>query len=871
MSERIIVIDGNSLINRAYYAVKVPMITKDGIYTQGIFGFLNILSKIKKDYDSEYIAVAFDRKAPTFRHEKYDSYKAGRKKMPPELAMQMPLLKDVLNAMNIKQLELDGWEADDIIGTVSARAEEEGLDVLIITGDRDELQLATDRVSVLITRKGISEFDIYNRESFEEEYGFTPAQFVDCKGLMGDSSDNYPGVPGIGKVTASKLIRMYGSIDSIYDNIDSMPEGGMKQKLIDGRMSAYMSQELARISTDAPVDICFSEFRWDEPDYDRLIAIYRKLEFNSFLRKLRIPSEHEMHKEESKEALIVSGEDVKKSLDGVSSAAVKVIHDGSHTGKPDVSGVGYMVGSDSYYTSDVESFIKASSGVKLTGHGLKDDIYALMNCGASWYDVEFDTEIAEYVLDPSRNSYDFRNLTLDYLNRTVESDSESVEVQTSLFDDGGRKNAEFTRRWCSAVKDTESVQKEKIEKSGLSDVLYNIELPLVPILAEMEYFGVRCDAEVLDELGERIRDEIIRLRKKIYEICGEEFNINSPGQLGTVLFEKMKLPSGKKTKKGYSTSADVLEKIRDESEAIPLILEYRTLSKLNGTYVEGLIPLISENGRIHAHFQQTVAATGRLSCTEPNLQNIPVRNEFGRLIRKAFVPETGCIFEGADYSQIELRVLAHMSGDEELISAFNEGKDIHRNTASKVLGIPEDEVTPAQRSSAKAVNFGVIYGMSGFGLSEELSISRREAEKYISDYFNRYQSVKRLMDEQISSCRNTGFVTTISGRKRQISEIGASNYMVRQAGERLAMNTPIQGSAADIIKIAMIRVRQALRDAGLRSRLVLQIHDELIIETYEDEKETVRKLLRDNMENAYKLKVKLIAEVNEGTDWYRLK
>lgn len=871
MNGRIIIIDGNSLINRAYYAVKIPMITKEGIFTQGIFGFLNILSKIKKDYDSEYIAVAFDRKAPTFRHEKYDSYKAGRKKMPPELAMQMPILKDILHAMNIKMLELDGWEADDIIGTLSAGAEKEGLDVLIITGDRDELQLATDRVSVLITRKGISEFDIYDRRAFEEEYGFTPAQFVDYKGLMGDSSDNYPGVPGIGKVTASKLIRTYGSIDSIYDNIDSMPEGGTKQKLIDGRMSAYMSQELAKISTDAPIDICFSEFGWDEPDYDRLIELYRKLEFNSFLRKLKVPSDNDRYTDELKESLVVSGESVARSLDGALTAVVKVIHDGSHTGKPVVSGIGYIVGSESFYTSDVDAFITASRGVKLTGHGLKDDIFALMNCGASWYDVEFDTEIAEYVLDPSRSSYEFQNLTLDYLNRSLESDSESLEVQTSLFEDDSRKNAEFTRRWCSAVKALESVQKEKIEKAGLSEVLYSIELPLVPILAEMEYFGVKCDAGILSELGDGIKDEITRLRKRIYEICGEEFNINSPGQLGTVLFEKMKLPSGKKTKKGYSTSADVLEKIRDESEVIPLILEYRTLSKLNGTYVEGLIPLISENGRIHAHFQQTVAATGRLSCTEPNLQNIPVRNEFGRQIRKAFVPETGCVFEGADYSQIELRVLAHMSGDEELITAFNEGRDIHRNTASKVLGIPEDEVTPAQRSSAKAVNFGVIYGMSGFGLSEELSISRREAEKYISDYFERYQSVKQFMDEQIASCRNTGFVTTISGRKRQISEISASNYMVRQAGERLAMNTPIQGSAADIIKIAMIRVHKALKDAGLKSRLVLQIHDELIIETYEDEKETVRELLRENMENAYELKVKLIAEVNEGTDWYLLK
>lgn len=871
MSDRIIIIDGNSLINRAYYAVRMPMVTKTGIYTQGIFGFINILTKIKKDYDSEYIAVAFDRKAPTFRHEKYEDYKAGRKKMPPELVMQMPLLKEVLSAMNIMQLETDGWEADDIIGTVAAKAEAEGLDVLIITGDRDELQLATDKTSVLITKKGISEFDLYNRETFTEEYGFTPHQFIDYKGLMGDSSDNYPGVPGIGKVTAKKLICEYGSIDNIYANLDSIAKS-TRTKLEDGQLSAYMSQELATISLDVPLEFDKEQFRWTDPDYDKLIEIYRRLEFNTFLKKLEI-TQKAPEKEADLEVKIISGDDIEKVLKGAETAVIKVIHDGNHIGNPVVEGIGFITDEAAYFTEDAYAFCRAlnAAGTGIAGHGVKDDIYALMFYGLENARTVFDTEIAEYVLDPSRSGYDFKNLTFDYLNRVVDGESVSKDVQTSMFESSASKYADSAAAWCRAVSDISAVQKEKIKAAGLDNVLYDIELPLVSILAEMEYTGVRCDGSVLRGIGDDINDKIIELKKEIYELCGEEFNINSTNQLGSVLFEKLGLPAGKKTKKGYSTSADVLEKLKDENPVIPLILEYRTLSKLSGTYVDGLLPLISEKGRIHAHFRQTVAATGRLSCTEPNLQNIPVRNEFGRQIRKAFISEEGCVFEGADYSQIELRVLAHMADDSELIEAFNEGQDIHRITASKVLGIPEDEITPEQRSRAKAVNFGVIYGMSGFGLSEELSITRREAEQYISDYFDRYKSVKTFMDEQIRKCKETGFVTTLSGRKRQISEINASAYMVRQAGERLAMNSPIQGSAADIIKIAMIKVHDALADAGLRSKLVLQIHDELIIETYADEKEQVRKILQDNMENAYPLKVKLIAEVNEGTDWYMLK
>lgn len=871
MDNRIIIIDGFSLIFRAYYAMNRPMITKDGIYTQGIFGFLNMLSKIEKEYESGYIAVAFDRSAPTFRHEKYEDYKAGRKKMPPELAMEIPFLKDILSAMNIKQLEMDGWEADDLIGTIAARAEEKGLTPLIITGDKDELQLATDKTSVLITKKGISEFDIYDKNTFIDKYGFTPTQFIDYKGLMGDSSDNYPGVPGIGEKGASKLILEYGSIDSIYENIDNMPKNKTTEKLIDGKASAYMSRELATINCNAPVSTEFEEFRWVEPDYEELVKIYTKLEFNSFLKKLDIPEKQEAIIEEDIEVDVVSGGEIKSILGDAADLVIKVLRNEEHIEKPEIYGIGFAT-DKLYYTSDVKAFIEAINerSITVSGHDIKNDLFALKHYGLDIPDVSFDTAIAEYVLDPSKSVYSLKNMSLEYLHRDV---SETIEAgeQIDLFSDKTKDYAEFTGRWCKAVKNLRPVQEEKVKISGLGEVLYDIEIPLVAVLAEMEWHGISCDRNILDELGNEIKAKIDQLTSEIYELCGEEFNINSPMQLGNILFEKLGLPAGKKTKKGYSTSADVLNKIADKHEVIPMILEYRTLTKLNGTYVDGLVPLIGSDGRIHAHFQQTVTTTGRLSCTEPNLQNIPVRNDYGRLIRKSFVPADGFVFEGADYSQIELRVLAHMAGDEELIQAFNDGKDIHRITAAKVLGIPEDEITPAQRSSAKAVNFGVIYGMSGFGLSEELSISRKEAEKYIKDYFDRYVAVKEFMDQQVSLCRELGYVVTIVGRKRHINEIGASNFMVRQAGERLAMNSPIQGSAADIIKIAMIKVAKALKEAGLKSKLVLQIHDELIIETADDEKEIVKKLLQDNMESAYELKVKLIAEVNEGTDWYVLK
>lgn len=873
MDNRIIIIDGNSLINRAYYAMHNPMITREGIYTQGIFGFLNMLSKIKHEYESGYIAVAFDRKAPTFRHLEYSDYKAGRKKMPPELAMQLPLLKDILDAMNIKRLEMDGWEADDIIGTIAVRAEAAGLEPLIITGDKDELQLATDKTKVIITRKGISEFEIYDHDAMVAKYGFTPEQFIDFKGLMGDASDNIPGVPGVGEKTASKLILEYGSIENLLDSIDSMPPNKLRQKIEDNRQLAIMSKRLATINTNAPLEFNLEEYRLTEPDYDKLIEIYTRLEFNSFLKKLRLPEKKtEIN---YSQRVVSSPEDI---LEITGDITIKVLSDGNHKDTPVIYGIGCLCGSTCYYIDEttIELFIDHlnRTDIRLTGHNLKSDIYPLMCRGLENINIAFDTEIAEYVLDPSKSNYMLKTITFEYLHREITDEKEifSKTGQIDMFGSNQGQFADFTAQWCQAVSELVPVLNNLIAQNNLSKVFYEIELPLVEVLASMEMYGFKIDSRVLEDIGSDITGRIEGLRTSIYELAGEEFNINSPAQLGVVLFEKLGLPTGKKTQRGYSTSAEVLEKLRDMHPIIDKILEYRMLTKLNGTYVEGLLPLIHRDGRLHAHFQQTVTATGRLSCTEPNLQNIPVKTDFGRQIRKAFVPETDeQTLVGADYSQIELRVLAHMSGDSALIEAFNNDADIHRATASRVLGIPEEQVTPQQRSSAKAINFGVIYGMSSFGLSTELNISKKEAEKYINDYFENHSKVKEFMDNQIEHCRHTGYVETLEGRKRYIKEINASAYMVRQTGERLAMNSPIQGSAADIIKIAMNKVYRALREGNFRSRLILQIHDELIIETYADEEKQIRELLRDNMENAVSLRVKLAADINEGASWYQLK
>ncbi len=892
--KRIAIIDGNSLINRAYYAMRNPMITKDGIFTQGIFGFLNMMEKIRRDYEPGYMAVAFDMKAPTFRHKEYDEYKAGRRKMPPELAMQIPLLKEVLAAMNIKQLELEGFEADDIIGTLAVRAEAEGLEPYVITGDKDELQLATDVTKVIITRKGVSEFEIYDKEAMVAKYGFTPQQFIDYKGLMGDASDNIPGVPGVGEKTATKLIMEFGSVENLLAHTEDITPERVKKKIEENAQLAVMSKRLATINTSVPIDMDIEECLITEPDYDALIELYTKLEFNKFLRKLdtgrsgagisRKAARPESFVETALwERTLVDSDEKLAGISIEGEAILKIFGDYNHLGEVTTEGAA-LINDGRYYYFDLRrlnGFVGwlADQNVKFIGHGLKRDYFMLMRCGALEHDMKldtaFDTMIAQYVIDSARNSYDLTAMANEYLHFTVRNEAEFTEEnsQMDMFADSSSAYMKYGLEVCTAVLNLQLMQKEELKSQELEHVFYDVELPLIEVMAAMEYEGFKVDRQRLQEFGAMLSDKINELSAGIYEMAGETFNLNSPFQLGDILFEKLGLPAGKKTKRGYSTSADILEKIKDKHPIIPAVLEYRTLSKLKSTYIDGLIPLINaDDGKVHAHFNQTVTTTGRISCTEPNLQNIPVRQELGRKLRKAFIPDSeDCVLVGADYSQIELRVLAHMSGDQALIDAFNRGEDIHRATAANVLGVPEAEITIEERSRAKAVNFGVIYGMSSFGLSSELNITRKDAEEYIETYFKKHTAVKAFMDSQVESCREKGYVTTIMGRKRYIKEIKATGFIVRQLGERLAMNTPIQGSAADIIKIAMVKVYNAIKEAGLRSSLILQVHDELIINTYKDEKEQIEKLLVENMESAYEMAVKLKADLNEGASWYDLK
>lgn len=901
MGKRIVVIDGNSLINRAYYAMQRPMITSDGTYTQGIYGFINMLNRIIKEQEPDYMAVAWDLKAPTFRHKEYSDYKAGRHKMPMELAMQLPIMKEILEAMNIPNLELEGFEADDIIGTIARMSEAEGLEPLIITGDKDALQLATDVTKILITRKGISEFDLYDREKMEEVYGLTPIQFIDLKGLMGDQSDNIPGIPGVGEKTGIKLLKQFGSVEELVERADEIDAPKLREKVEENSQLALMSKRLATIITNAPLDVDIESLKMREPDKDKLVDIYSRLEFNSFLQKLtgtktatKKGGENKTREEKAEDSgagtggefnpqvadyIILKTRDEVDAVNSLSEVVIKIFSDDSHISKPAIYGIAFIADQKAYYVAGeegVSAFIEKINMEKprLVGHGLIRDIYALMANGLKDCTAAYDSEIAQYILEPSRSKYSLEILMLEAFHQEI-PDLKSVmdeSGQMDLLGNSDAKLAEYGLLLLNSVLALKSIQEPKIKKLDLEEVYTEAELPLITAMASMEVEGFKVEADTLDHYSNEMQEEIQSLTEEIYKDAKTEFNINSPAQLGEVLFEKMGLPSGKKTKTGYSTSAEILEKLRDENPIINKILRYRTLSKLKSTYVEGLKPLIADDGKIRAHFQQTVTATGRISCTEPNLQNIPVRDEYGRQLRRAFVPQDrDHILIGADYSQIELRVLAHLSGDEGLIDGFKNGADIHRATASRVFNIPYDEVTSLDRSRAKAVNFGVIYGMSEFGLSQELGISRWDAEGYINDYFEKHKAVKKYMDGQLEFCRENGYTETILGRRRYIPEINAPNRMVRNLGERLAMNSPIQGSAADIIKLAMVSVHNKLKEENLKSKLILQVHDELIIDAIKDEAEQVSRLLLSCMENAMKLKVDLVCDLKRGSSWYELK
>lgn len=877
--EKIVIIDGNSLMNRAFYALP-PLTNTKGLHTNAVYGFTTMLFKIIDDEKPDYIVAAFDRKAPTFRHKEYAEYKAGRKKMPDELGEQFPMVKDVLRAFNIGIYEIDGYEADDIIGTVAKTCDEDGLDVLIYTGDKDALQLVSDNINVAITRKGITDIDVYDKDAILERYGVTPKQFIDIKGLMGDQSDNIPGVPGIGEKTAIKLIKEFKSVEGVIENIDGISGKKVKELMENYREQAMFSKKLATIVTDVPVEFDISETKLKDADSAKLGELFEELEFKSLIKK--IPPKNVVSDVSNpighypvcgRDDILKLTVQIKKM--GRFSAAFDI--KGSDFYNTDIEGIGISIdGKNAVYIPAEHNLISMlcevfeDGSIKKVCHNAKDVIVGLYKHGIRLQGLEFDTAIGSYLLNPSESTYAVYELARRFLNESMLSEKEASELSKDKHDENIKADYLCSQAVC--IYKLSDELKLKLQSNNMAVLYYDVEHPLIEVLAYMEIQGFTVDKDILLKLQDEFGAEIERLTSEIYSLGGETFNINSPKQLGTILFEKLGLPVIKKTKTGYSTNAEVLEKLASQHAIVDRILDYRQIMKLKSTYVDGLLNIIKEDGKIHSSFNQTVTATGRISSTEPNLQNIPVKVEMGRRIRKAFVPsDPGFSILSADYSQIELRVLAHISKDKNLMDAFYNDLDVHSKTASEVFNVPLGEVTPLMRSRAKAVNFGIVYGISDFGLSRDLGISKKEAKSYIDSYFDKYSGVKTYMDEIIAQAKNDGFVTTILNRRRYIPEISSSNFMTRSLGERLAMNTPIQGSAADIIKIAMVKVYNELKKRNLRSTLILQVHDELILEVCQDELEEVKVIVRDSMENAMKLDVPLEVDINVGNSWFEAK
>ena len=873
---KLMVIDGNSIVNRAFYGVRA-LTAGDGTPTNAVFGFLNIYLKLIADEKPDALCVTFDRKEPTFRHLKYDGYKAQRKAMPEELSVQMPILKEVLDAMNVPRYELAGWEADDLIGTIAAVCNAGGWDCVAVTGDKDSFQLIGGGTVVrhVKTRMGQTETVLYDEERFEQEYGFAPPVMVDLKALMGDSSDNIPGVPGVGEKTAMDLLHRFGTLEGVYAAIDSPDiRDAVRKKLSAGKDSAELSYDLATIRRDAPIEFDPRKNMVQAPDNDALYRIFRKLEFTKLTDRFGLtPPEEFVAQARAEEKTYVdtavSGpEDAAAMLEAArESVDISVVLSDS--------GVLCVIAGDRRFTlapetPGYEETLRQvfESPLNRRGYELKDLHRRLLERGIEARGWTFDCALAAYLISPTDSAYPLDGLCDRYLGRPMSAGLPS-DGQMSLLEQ--QDDAESVRQAAAAVDQLFPVLEERLKRDGLDSLLHDVELPLCPILAEMEHTGFLADREALKRFGELLGARIAELERNIYFLAGETFNINSPKQLGHILFDKLLLPPPKKTKTGYSTGADVLEKLYDRHAIIQAVLEYRQYSKLKSTYADGLAAVIAPDGRIHTRFQMTVTATGRLSSVEPNLQNIPVRTELGGELRKMFIAGPGNVLVDADYSQIELRLLAHISGDEAMRRAFVNGEDIHAVTASQVLGIPLEQVTKQQRSNAKAVNFGIVYGISAFSLAQDIHVSVAEARAYMNSYLAKYSGVREYMKKVVEQAKEDGYVSSLYGRRRALPELASHDHNLRAFGERVALNMPIQGTAADVMKIAMIRVNDALKRSGLNARLLLQVHDELIVECPEEEAEQVAGILSEEMTGAAELSVPLPVEAKWGKSWYETK
>ncbi len=882
MSEKIVLIDGHSILNRAFYGLP-DLTNSEGLHTNAVYGFLNILFRTLEEEQPQYLAVAFDVHAPTFRHQMYADYKGTRKPMPSELREQVPMLKEVLRAMDIELVEKAGYEADDILGTLAERCEKKGMEVTVVSGDRDILQLASDRIMIRMpkTVRGKTTIENYHAKEVMERYQVEPKQIIELKALMGDTSDNIPGIPGVGEKTATKLIVEYGSIENAYVHVEEIRPNKAKESLKNNYDLAVMSKKLATIDTNAPVECDLEHAKIRNLYTEEAYEMFRRLDFKNLLGRfdsaavkeqdslfIRVETDLEEAEALLKQATVqpaVGLELLESTAHEILGLAVAWEKDG----EPEVC---YIPASETvtvgFLKEKTEELFAAVKKVCVM------DIKKLLkNVKNIRPEQVFDAGIAAYLLNPLKNTYTYDDLAKEYLQVYLPSTEEIFD--TAKLPDLAAVSDElagcYAGNMAYAVYRVREIMEQRLEAEGMSRLYQEIEIPLAFTLADMEEAGIRVEAEELKAYGERLQVRIGELEEKIYQEAGETFNINSPKQLGVILFEKLQLPGGRKTKSGYSTAADVLEKLAPDHPIVSDILEYRQLAKLKSTYADGLSAFIGPDGRIHSTFNQTITATGRISSTEPNLQNIPVRMELGRLIRKVFLPADGCVFIDADYSQIELRVLAHMSGDEKLIAAYRQAEDIHRITASEVFHVPFDEVTPLQRRNAKAVNFGIVYGISSFGLSQDLSISRKEAQQYIEKYFETYPGIKGFLDGCVEQAKEQGYSVTMFGRRRPVPELKSSNFMQRSFGERVAMNAPIQGTAADIIKIAMIRVNERLKREQLRARLLLQVHDELLIEAPLEEVDQVQRILEEEMTHAADLKVKLEIDMHTGNSWYEAK